>query len=120
MILPVMNFATVRSRTGAERLGFLTAAGTCAHFALKASDTSWAVLGPTEGDIVSYMQSLKRINIRVPQTPKIGNSKSQALIWNMFHCLFKISHLESGYTMYHNYKSTSLHLLAVCKFQSSL
>ena len=74
MILPVMNFATVRSRTGAERLGFLTAAGTCAHFAMKASDTSWAVLGPTDSDIVSYMHSLKRIKIRIPQTPKIRNS----------------------------------------------
>ena len=78
------------------------------------------MLGPTDADIVSYMHSLKRIKIRIPQTPKIRNSQSEALIWNMFHCLFKILHLESGFTMYYNYKSTSLHLLAVCKLKSSL
>ena len=69
-----MNFAMVRSSTGAERLGLLTAARTCAHFAWKASDTPSAVLGPTDADIVSYMHSLKRIGIGIPQTPKIRNS----------------------------------------------
>ena len=56
----MMNFATVRSSTGAKRLGFLTLAGTCAHFARKASDTPSAVLGPTDADFNVFKFAMMR------------------------------------------------------------